>query len=1412
MSCTMAEEDKVSAVEWKEKYMALEALLLKFRGQMSVIRELTTEKMQQLEKQVLEAEQRALKANQQVQWMEEHLKAVDVKPPDSELKLFESCQDLQVTLQDKDELIALLEQQLEEQKYSRIQDSKAVEEKAAKIKEWVMKKLKEFETENASLKETNQQQESQILELRNQIQGLEQALGHGETGQTKPGQAQRLSSLTFGCFQIRGKSPQVRTGPMSAQSTTNSVCTPFTQTDDRRPSTDGGTKHNPEFEAVSLRLKSKEEQEGEIAGDILSSSISSVLSSAEGEAELIEVSLTTSEFTETLGSDAAKEEEGFKCKVDVEDVSSDELNKSFCSKRLNFPSSSSDANMTSSILNPKRHIPSQDTNDTPASPKQPRLRTPDPFNDSVAVAKKHLSQPPAVSDAVHNRARNAISVLHALESQDTDLKQEMETMEDMMPSKGIPETPAEEPKNPDSFALMSGNKPPTPPLHRCPSWESRIYAVAKSGIQLSETTCLDVANKDSSHPSSNPAFMLYTSLIYRNMTIPVYTTSKGRVTLLSSTQYSEESSSSEEEDGLEEFDLTSGEEESILCTNSSNSAKGKESPPSLFRAVSLSSMASESDYAIPPDAYSTDNECSEPENKLPKTCCSSSDSGKNEPMEKSGYLLKMVKTWKKTWKRHWFVLKDGELMYYKSPSDVIHKPQGQIELNASSTIARGDGKQTLQVVTRKHMYNLKADSPNLLEEWLSVLQCVLKIKAASPLFTQPDVQPVMSGYMTKVNHDYSKHVWCVLIWKTLYIFKCQEDKFPLGQIRLKGAQVEEQTSINMDIKSEQSADTIIIQALNQSSTHLQVDSQHKKAAWIYHLSVASGSNMGKVGTEFEKLVGNLKRVDGDPGSQLWRHSMLCFSKEALTTSLTTLPSQALQTEAIKLFKMCQLFINAAIDIPAIDYHVTLAQCALQVCLTHSELQSEIYCQLIKQTCKRQPYGQLGPIQCWQLLALCLGLFLPQPPILWLLQVHLKKHADARTEVGKYAIYCQRCVERTQQKGERQARPSRMEILSILLRNPYHHSLPFSVPVHFLNNTYQVVGFDASTTVEEFQNRLNLDTGIRKTGQSGFSLYSDDPTGQDLEHFLEGSLKICDIISKWEQAFKELHKGKSENTRTVKLTHKNRFYFTQQLRGETERERLLFAYQINEEIAAGHFPVNKELALEMSALLAQVEFGDVSNSAGLVSGQAKSMQIVKQVLERFYPKHYRRACSEKQLRQLSEKLLTRWASLKRRSVSECVRIYLTVARKWPFFGAKLFEAEPRSPSTMQRTRVWIAVHEDGLTVLEFTSIKLLVSFSYKNIVTFGGCHQDFMLVVSQSSGGNTERKKPTEKHVFAMNPFKSRELTHLMANYISNSHQQKSAVHHLSAPALLLPQSQCEEQRSKSPSSPGGRSGKALMPL
>lgn len=55
-----------------------------------------------------------------------------------------------------------------------------------------------------------------------------------------------------------------------------------------------------------------------------------------------------------------------------------------------------------------------------------------------------------------------------------------------------------------------------------------------------------------------------------------------------------------------------------------------------------------------------------------------------------------------------------------------------------------------KIITEKKTYYLTADSPNILEEWIRVLQNVLRIQAASPLHTQPDIKPSIEGLLTKV--------------------------------------------------------------------------------------------------------------------------------------------------------------------------------------------------------------------------------------------------------------------------------------------------------------------------------------------------------------------------------------------------------------------------------------------------------------------------------------------------------------------------------------------------------------------------------------------------------------------------------------------------------------------------------------
>nr|XP_042705266.1 pleckstrin homology domain-containing family H member 1 isoform X7 [Chrysemys picta bellii] len=1345
-----------SCMDWQKRCLTLETQLFKFRLQASKIRELLAEKMQELEQRVIEAEQRAENAEKQVRVMEEKVKLANMKTSESENTLYRKYQELLGTVQGKDDLISRLETQLEKQKQLRAEEAKIVQDKAAKIKEWVTFKLRELELENYHLKNCNQRLTEQIEALQDALQDLT----------TIP----PIESL----WSYNPLVPRMLLSPLLEKPDQKSVLlglgvkqecpgraakelppTPGMILVDEASIAEEDNKSLPSQNMLRV-IPDPSNWKPSLEKDTFLTVISDT-SSGSPDPTLLDLAVESTSVLEALAfqSSLGRNQNSLSTSDQMASElgnSSDELSAKFRSHRLDSSSSGEMMSTPDGCLptaEPTLNLPSSVTSTQPSFPGRecglgnsltlPKIRTPSTPRDSIQLAKRHYSQPQPGADCFHHVMSIEVGTFQPITTStlcpaqveetdidDDELPEKMETdgcpvgkeagmgVEiDQLPGSGKNEA-----GNSEAGPLDPGGKPPTPPLHRFPSWESRIYAVAKSGMRLSEVALgTDSPNWISNFPSYS-ASGPFTCLIYRNVTVPVYTTLKGKATQISNVPFLDESSGSDDDCSSHASFRTSNGGSEIRKTSMPGS------PRAVKRGVSMSSLSSESDYAIPPDAYSLDGDYSEPEHKLQRTSSYSTDGGVcSEPMEKSGYLLKMGSQ-VKTWKRRWFVLRNGQIMYYKSPSDVIRKPQGQVELNSSCQIIRGEGSQTFQLITEKRTYFLTADSPNILEEWIRVLQSVLKVQVtSSAAVPQNDAKPTVKGWLTKVKHGHSKLVWCALIGKTFYYYRNNEDKCPLGHLHIRKSKVEEvDRSCDSDEDYEATAGgllsshyTLVIHPQDQSPTYLLIGTKHEKDTWLYHLTVAAGSISAKVGTAYEQLIGKLLDAEGDPQSPLWKHPMLCYSKDGLHTSLTTLPSEAMQTEALKLFKSCQLFINVPVEAPSIDYHVSLAQTALQVCLTHTELQNEIYCQLVKQTSCRQPQNH-SVIQCWQLLALCAPLFLPQHHFLWYIKQHLQRHADSRSEIGKYAIYCQRSVERTLHTGEREAKPSRMEIVSILLRNPFHHSLPFSIPVHFMNGTYQVVGFDGSSTVDEFLQRLNQETGMRKPSHTGFSLFTDDPSGRDLEHCLQGNVKICDVISKWEQALKELHPGKYEgSTRIVKLTYKSRLYFRNQAKGETDRERLLLAFQVSSEIARGRFPVNKELALEMVALMAQVEYGDLDRPVSSSPGgtpQSKMQHLLQQILDKFYPKRYKQNITPEHLRRLADRLATKWMVLQGCSPLECIRIYLTVARKWPLFGAK-----PVLPSPLEDCPVWIAVNEDGISILDYNTMIVEVTLLIASYINY-----------------------------------------------------------------------------------------------
>ncbi|XP_055841558.1 uncharacterized protein CG43867 isoform X4 [Episyrphus balteatus] len=1317
----------LSEINWQERCLELQLELHRSKNQAGRIRDMLREKLSELEQRVVEAEGRAEEAEDKVRAMEQRLsewpKTPHINSPNHQKLPLSQPQPQQTTTSlpstDAEKTITCLEIAVEEQRQLRLHDARQVEAKAAKIKEWVTNKLRELEEQNEHLREQNVKCNQQLELLRNHI--ANQPNRHSSILPTGP--VRNSLSLDVQEFMSDTNESRRRSESLDNQESIKPLTSSYPHHKHRR---------NLSMEPQELERNLVAAVDGLTLTPLFGRPNSSDTDTAHDYAEIY----------------------------------------------------------------------------TPSREKLPAWMK----NNPALIASGGSTSTTTTSELV-----------------------------------GLGGTP----------------RPPTPPLHRFPSWEAKIYQVANDGLASADgdndrqepnvshfpnqTCTLGSANGSGAigEASTLSRAQQTASGGFCDISVPVYATVKGRASQIRSMPFTGDSSDDSSDGEEHAVMMTHNSQNSSSTENTETSTSGSASSPSksLKTSSSLSPAkrsGSESpknktrglsdDYAIPPDAISesTCMDASMP-SLLMRASYVDSPNRKPESLEKAGHLAKLGGKLK-TWRKRWFVLKNGSLTYWKSQHDINRKPQGQILLDEVCRINRAEGASTFEIDTGKKVYYLTADSNATMDDWIRVLQNVQRRNATKLLLSREDQKPTVQGWVTKVKNGHAKKCWCVLFGKMFLYFKTPGETNPLGQINMRDARVEEVEHVS-DSDSEEREDpaqsqarlTVSIYPAHQGPTYLILPGKQERDNWLYHLTVVSGGGP-HAGTQYEQLVQKLMETDGDPNCVLWRHPILLHSKETISSTLSSLHTESIQPEAIKLFKSCQLFMSVAVNQPGIDYHVVLAQNALQHCLDIPELQTEMICILTKQTsrhtgqklsvgvqvnkklgkqtrqlllcatqslftcdtqqggaaqangssptsiqapvlpaiidCKSNPPAYTF-VQGWQLLSLAVSLFVPKSSrLLWYLKLHLSRNADTKTETGKYAAYCERALDRTLKNGGRETKPSRMEVLSILLKNPYHHSLPHAIPVHMMNTTYQVISFDGSTTIEEFQSTLAQEIGARES-TNGFCLFSDDPIEKDLEHYLDPQAKLCDVISKWETALREKGSGKFENSRVIQLTYKNRLYWKHTIKFETDKEKLLLCYQTNHQIVQGRFPLSRDLALELSSLMSQIDMGDYSLEKSRGSGNMNNASL--KALDKFYPYRYRDALSSEQLKDIQELLISKWMLLKGRSTLDCIRIYLTCCRKWPFFGATLFQAKPRHSD---QAMAWLAVSEDALNVLELSSMAPLARYPYTSVMTFGGCQDDFMLVVGNEDNLVTAGNTNEEKLLFALSKPKILEITLLIADYMN----------------------------------------------
>ena len=362
--------------------------------------------------------------------------------------------------------------------------------------------------------------------------------------------------------------------------------------------------------------------------------------------------------------------------------------------------------------------------------------------------------------------------------------------------------------------------------------------------------------------------------------------------------------------------------------------------------------------------------------------------------------------------------------------------------------------------------------------------------------------------------------------------------------------------------------------------------------------------------------------------------------------------------------------------------------------------------------------------------------------------------------GKYAEYASSCLARHVENGGRKCPPSRAEIIAIVLRDPYEYLQPLSAPVHLATGSEFLVGFDSSTTFQEFALDVSLSLGLRPPKESGFAVFSNVHGSDQLIISEKPGRKVCDALFEWERKAKLASVGLLESSLVPRFQFARRLYFASHEDAASKgTEDILVVFQTFAQIMARRFDVSLDDAITLGTIVAQLEGGnlDAQDDAKAevdgwvqrcVPAPLRNPSLSAEVDEDAPPR-----LSAKEIRDRFEQ---RWRRSADESSADLACSFLQIARKWWLYGATLVKAE----IVASKRVIWCGINEAGIDLLDESNFALLESILYPNIRTFGGPGGHFRL---QYRKGDLGRQEFVLRF---LEPVTHREVTHRMASYIN----------------------------------------------